>query len=64
MLHLFPTINGLGFQVSVPIESNTFKGSDELFHQSVPFNSSITTRFNEMCNVLFGVAVSKELIKL
>jgi len=47
MLHLFPTIDGFRLQVDVPIESNTFKGSDRLLHQPISLNSNITARFNE-----------------
>jgi len=63
MLYLFLAIDELRFQVGVPVKGNTFKRSNELIHQPVPFSSSITVHFNEMCNVLFGVVLSIELIE-
>jgi len=32
LLHLVPAIDGFKLQVSILVESNTFKGSDKLFH--------------------------------
>jgi len=32
LLHLFPIIDGFKLQVGIPVESNTFKGSDKLLH--------------------------------
>ena len=64
ILHLFLAIDGFELQVGVLVESNTFKGSDKLSHQPVSLSSSITARFNEMCNMLFGDAFSIELIEL
>ena len=64
MLHLLPAVDGFRLQVSVPVESNTLKGSDELFHQPISLSSRIIVRFNEMCNVLLRVALFIELIEL
>ena len=64
MLHLFLAIDGFKLQVGVLVESNAFEGSGELLQQPVSFSSNITARFNEMFNMLFGVAFSIELIEL
>ena len=39
----FPlTINGLRDYVCIPFKCNSFKGSHELFYQSVSFSASVT----------------------
>ena len=62
MLHLFPFFL-FRLQVCVPVESDTFKGSNELLHEPVLFNFSVVVRFNEMYNVLNRIALSIELIE-
>ena len=46
IIHFFPTIDQFGLQVGVPIESNTFKGSNELLREPIPFSSNVIAHFD------------------
>jgi len=58
MFHLFLVVNKLRLQVCIPIECDPFKRSNELLHQAISLSASIAARFNEVSDVLFGIALT------
>jgi len=63
LLYLFPAINGLKLQVCAPIKYNAFYSLDKLLHQAVSLRASIIAHLNEACNMLFGIALTIELVE-
>jgi len=61
LFHLFQAIAGFGLQGGIPVEINSFKTSNKLFYQLVPFYSGVTTRFDEICYMLLRVTLTIKL---
>ena len=62
-LELFPTINGLSLEISVPIKCIAFERSHKLFDHEVAIGASIVAGFHKVSNMLARVSFSIELLE-
>jgi len=63
LLHLSPATNGFWLYVGIPVKSCTFQHSDKLFYHKVAVRASIVACFDEMCHMLFWVALPVKLLE-
>lgn len=63
-LQLLPTINGVEFQVSLPIEGITFDGLHELCHHQIIIRDIIVACLYKVGNMLSHITFFNELLEL